>query len=84
LSPTRGVGLFFNFLQEHTTMDKDQIKGNVKSMTGKLQEAAGKVMDNKDQQRKGLEKQVVGNAEVAIADAKQGVRKTVDALRRAK
>lgn len=65
-------------------MNKDQIKGNVKAATGKLQEAAGKVVDSKDQQRKGLQKQVVGNAEVAIADAKQGVHKTVDALSRVK
>lgn len=64
-------------------MNKDQIKGTVKDLTGKAQEAAGKVIDNKEMQAKGLHKQVAGNAEKAIGDAKEGVKKFVDAAKNA-
>ena len=55
-------------------MNKDQIKGSARSLTGMMQEAAGKLLDNKNMQTKGLQKQVIGNAEEAIADAKRGVK----------
>lgn len=64
-------------------MNKDQLKGTVKNLTGKAQEAAGKVIDNKAMQAKGLHKQVAGNAEKAVGDTKQGLKKFADAAKNA-
>jgi uncharacterized protein YjbJ (UPF0337 family) len=64
-------------------MNKDQIKGTVKDLTGKAQEAAGKVIDDEEIQRKGLQKQAIGSAEKAIGDAKQGVKNVADAMKHA-
>lgn len=43
-------------------MNKDQAKGTVKNITGKVQEEAGKLIGNKEQQVKGLNKQIEGKA----------------------
>ena len=64
-------------------MNKDQIKGSARDLTGKVQEAAGKALDNKEMQSKGLQNQVIGNAEKAIGDAKQGVKAIADSVKRA-
>jgi len=57
-------------------LNKDQIKGAAKDVTGKIQEEAGKLVGSKEQQAKGLEKQVegklqeqVGNLKAAVKDA---------------
>lgn len=52
-------------------MNKDQIKGVAKDIVGKIQEDAGKLMGNKEQQAKGLLKQVEGKSEKALGDAKE-------------
>jgi uncharacterized protein YjbJ (UPF0337 family) len=64
-------------------MNKDQVKGAVKNITGIAQEAAGKAVDNKEMQAKGLQKQVVGTAEKAVGDIKQGLKEAGDAVRNA-
>ena len=64
-------------------MNKDQINGTVKDLTGQAQTAAGKAIDNKEMQAKGLQKQMLGNAEKAIGDAKQGVKNFTDAAKHA-
>lgn len=58
------------------SLNKDQIKGSVKDIGGKIQEEAGKLVGSKEQQVKGLEKQVegkvqhqVGNLKAAVKDA---------------
>ena len=57
-------------------MNKDQVKGAVKSAVGKAQQKVGEVTGNTNQQVKGVVKQVegkmqrqVGNAEQVIKDA---------------
>ena len=59
-------------------MNKDQVKGDLKDLGGKIQEEVGKLTGNTKQQAKGLEKQVegktqhqVGNLKEAIEDAKK-------------
>ena len=64
-------------------MNKDQIKGTVKDLTGKAQEAVGKAVDSTSMQRKGLQKQVAGHVEKAIGDAKQGAEAVDKALNKA-
>lgn len=52
-------------------MNKDQIKGVTKDIVGKIQQDAGKLVGSKEQQAKGLLKQVEGKAEKALGDAKE-------------
>lgn len=60
-------------------MNKNQVNGTVKDLTGKVQEQAGKLVGNKDQQAKGLVKQVEGKSEKALGNAKEVIK---DAVRR--
>ena len=43
-------------------MNKDQVKGTAKDIAGKVQEGAGKVTGDREQEAKGLSKQVEGSA----------------------
>ena len=56
-------------------MNKDQVKGAVKDVAGKIQEKTGEVIGSKTQQAKGLEKQVEGKAEKAVGDVKNSANK---------
>ena len=55
-------------------MNKNQVKGSVKDLAGKVQEGAGKLVGSKEQQAKGLGKQVAGKAEKAYGDAKETIK----------
>mgnify|MGYP003817495125 FL=1 len=50
-------------------MNKNQVHGAVKDLTGKVQEEAGKLVGNKVQAVKGLQQQVAGKAEEHLGDA---------------
>jgi uncharacterized protein YjbJ (UPF0337 family) len=56
------------------TMNNDQIKGTAKDIAGKVQEGVGKAIDSKEQQARGLEKQVEGQAQKTLGGAKEIVR----------
>ncbi|RVU49393.1 CsbD family protein [Rubrivivax rivuli] len=55
-------------------MNKDQVKGTLKSAAGKVQQATGKVVGSNEQQAKGLKKQVEGQAQKAVGDIKEVVK----------
>ena len=55
-------------------MNKNQVKGTVKDISGKVQEETGKLVGNKEQQAKGLLKQVEGKAEKKLGDVKEIVK----------
>ena len=55
-------------------MNKDQVKGTAKNIVGQVQEKAGKIVGNKEQQEKGLQKQASGKAQEMLGDAKQVVK----------
>jgi uncharacterized protein YjbJ (UPF0337 family) len=55
-------------------MNKDQVKGAVKNIAGKIQEEAGKLAGNKKQQVKGLDKQITGQAQQGYGNAKEVVK----------
>jgi len=55
-------------------MNKDQVKGAVKNVAGKVQEEVGKLSGSKEQQIKGLDKQIAGKAEKTYGDAKEVVK----------
>jgi len=54
-------------------MNKDQVKGVARDVTGKVQEQAGKLVGSKEQQIKGLSKQISGKVQKSVGDAKQSV-----------
>ena len=56
-------------------MNKDQVKGAVKELAGKVQAEAGKLVGSKEQQIKGMSKQAIGKAELKYGDAKEAVKK---------
>jgi uncharacterized protein YjbJ (UPF0337 family) len=55
-------------------MNKNQVKGAVKDIAGKVQEEAGKLTGSKEQQVKGLNKQISGKAEKAWGDVKEATK----------
>ncbi|MEO8598980.1 MAG: CsbD family protein [bacterium] len=57
-------------------MNKDQVKGAVKNSVGKMQQEAGKVVDSKEQQAKGIKKQVAGQTQKMVGDGKAAVKKS--------
>jgi len=59
-------------------MNKNQINGIATDIAGKVQEGAGKLVGNKEQQAKGLIKQVEGETEKKIGDAKEIVKDAVN------
>jgi uncharacterized protein YjbJ (UPF0337 family) len=55
-------------------MNKNQVKGAVKDIAGKVQEEAGKLVGSKEQQVKGLNKQISGKAEKTYGDVKAAIK----------
>jgi len=55
-------------------MNKDQMKGGIKNVEGKIQEQVGKLAGSPEQQIKGLSKQVAGKAQESVGDVKEFVK----------
>lgn len=55
-------------------MNKDQVKGTVKEIVGKMQQEAGKLTGSKKQQVKGLGKQISGKAQKVYGNAKETIK----------
>lgn len=64
-------------------MNKDQVKGQVKSMAGKAQEATGKLLDSKSQEAKGIKLKVEGAVQKGYGDAKEVVKDARNAVEHA-
>jgi uncharacterized protein YjbJ (UPF0337 family) len=62
------------------TPNKDQVKGELKDLGGKIQEEAGKLVGSKEQQAKGLKKQAEGKLQKGVGDLKEAV---TDAVKKA-
>jgi uncharacterized protein YjbJ (UPF0337 family) len=54
-------------------VNKDQAKGAAYKLIGMMQETTGRVIGSKDLQIKGIQKQVMGNADTALGNAKRDV-----------
>lgn len=52
-------------------MNKDQVKGTVKDVAGKVQEKAGELAGSEKQQLKGLKNQVEGKIQKGVGDVKE-------------
>ncbi|HUV99727.1 MAG TPA: CsbD family protein [Gallionella sp.] len=55
-------------------MNKNQVKGSLKDIAGKVQEKTGQLVGSKEQQVKGLGKQISGKAEKTYGDAKEVIK----------
>ena len=59
-------------------MNKDQVKGTARDIAGKIQEETGRAIGSKEQEAKGLGKQVSGKAQKKYGDAKEAAKDAVD------
>jgi uncharacterized protein YjbJ (UPF0337 family) len=56
------------------SMNKDQVEGRAKEAAGKVQEVAGKVVGNTNQQVKGNINKNVGAAQAKFGDVKRDIK----------
>ncbi|KAF0233923.1 MAG: hypothetical protein FD177_1335 [Desulfovibrionaceae bacterium] len=56
-------------------MDKDQVKGRTKEMSGKVKEVTGKIVGDKELEAKGNVEKNVGKIQAAYGDVKNAVKK---------
>ena len=54
-------------------MNKNQIEGSVKDVTGKVQQKVGEVTGNTNQQVKGVAKRIEGKVQKGVGDVEQAV-----------
>ncbi len=59
-------------------MNKDQVKGVIKEVAGKVQTEIGHATGNTTQQIKGGAKQVEGHIQKKVGDVKQAVKQRID------
>ena len=64
-------------------MNKDQVKGQVKDIAGKVQAETGKLVGSTAQHFKGLKLQVEGKAQKNLGDAKERVKEAHVAVKAA-
>jgi uncharacterized protein YjbJ (UPF0337 family) len=62
-------------------MNKNQVKGTVKNIAGKIQEEVGKLVGNQGQQAKGVQKQVAGKAEKHLGNIKEVAKDSVETVK---
>ncbi|MEO8346076.1 MAG: CsbD family protein [Betaproteobacteria bacterium] len=55
-------------------MNKDQVKGAAKTLGGKIQQEAGKLVGSKKQEAKGLKLKVEGKTQEHIGDLKEAIK----------
>ena len=72
---------YFPNVFKESIMNKNQVKGALKDLAGKVQEEAGKLVGSREQQAKGLQKQVAGKAEERLGDAKEVVREARETVK---
>jgi uncharacterized protein YjbJ (UPF0337 family) len=56
-------------------MNKNQIEGSVKDVTGKIQQKVGKATGNTSQQVKGVAKQIEGKVQKGVGNVEQALTK---------
>ena len=56
-------------------MNRDQAKGTMKDVAGKIQRKTGELTGNTSQQVKGAAKQVVGKVQKAVGDVREDSQK---------
>jgi uncharacterized protein YjbJ (UPF0337 family) len=74
-TPPPGIGpaASGNAMTRRNRMNKDQVKGSIKDAAGKVQEKVGQSTGDRDQESKGLGKQVEGKTQKTVGDVKDAV-----------
>ena len=62
-------------------MNKDQVKGTMKDVAGKVQEKAGELTGSEKQQIKGMKNQVEGKIQKGVGDVKEAFDDANDATK---
>ena len=62
-------------------MNKDQVKGTIKDVAGKVQEKAGELTGSEKQQVKGLKNQVEGKIQKGVGNVKEAFDDANDATK---
>jgi len=60
------------------SVNKDQVKGAIKDVAGKVQEKAGELTGSEKQQIKGITKQGEGKIQQGVGDVKDAFNKAAD------
>ena len=55
-------------------MNKDQVKGSIKEVVGKVQKKTGQVIGSTEQELKGIKKQVEGKTQKTVGDVKDAIK----------
>jgi uncharacterized protein YjbJ (UPF0337 family) len=63
------------FTPKGVVMNRDQVKGAVKEAAGKVQQKTGQLLGSKDQQAKGLKRQMEGHIQKTAGNVKDAVKK---------
>lgn len=63
-------------------MNKDQVKGSLKDVGGKIQREFGDAVDSREQEAKGLKNQVEGKTQKELGDTREELNDANDTKRR--
>jgi uncharacterized protein YjbJ (UPF0337 family) len=63
-----------------TTMNKDQIQGIARNIVGFAQEKAGKLLGSREQEIRGIRKQVTGRADRLVGDTRASIKNAPHAI----
>ena len=65
-------------LHQEIIMNKDQVEGKLQDIGGKIQEEAGKLVGNTEQEAKGLKNQVEGKTQEKLGDVRDALDDATD------
>ena len=63
-------------------MNANQIHGTFRDLTGRVQEQVGKLVGNRKQELRGLQRQVLGKAEKKLGEFQSSARRSIGNVRR--
>jgi uncharacterized protein YjbJ (UPF0337 family) len=63
-----------NHHYQETAMNKDQVKGRIEKAKGKVKEVAGKMVGDKDLERKGKMQHIKGKVQAGYGDTKKNIK----------
>ena len=63
--------IIVNHYYQETCMNKHQVKGRIEKAKGKVKEVAGKMIGNKDLERKGKMQNIKGKVQAGYGDTKE-------------
>jgi uncharacterized protein YjbJ (UPF0337 family) len=68
-------------LEQIMSINKDQVHGRAEHAKGVVKEAVGKIVGNKDMQKKGSIQQSIGHLQSTVGDAKSKIADALNAVK---